>query len=439
MTTAAENEILTHVGPGTPMGELMRQYWMPALKSSELVRDGEPVRFRLLCENLIAFRDTSGRVGVMDHRCPHRCASLFFGRNEEGGIRCVYHGWKFDVDGNCLDMANVPPHQDFKHKVHAKTYKSAERNGIVYVYMGKADEAPPLPPVEVTLVPESQVNITFVHRDCNWLQGVEGELDTSHIGFLHLGTVANDDYEDGERSGNRFAVMNRTPEYVSSETDFGFMYAAYRPAEAGETYWRFGQFLFPMWTMPPIGTIAKNILTRAYVPIDDNNTMIVVIEKIGFNDMNTDSEAVRRQAPGGEFHFEPNTTEWTGRWKLKETWKNDYLVDRDMQRNLNYTGLLGFILQDQMITESMGAISDRTWEHLAPSDVAITKTRRVLVKAAQAYAKDGTLPKSARDPRCFEGVRGGWFVEQEGVDWQDGYRKQLANAPLTYDDVQAAE
>ena len=136
MTSMTDSEILTKVGAGTPMGELMRHYWLPALKSSELKADGDPVRLKLLGEQLIAFRDTSGKIGVMDHRCPHRCASLFFGRNEEGGIRCVYHGWKFDTDGNCLDMANVPPHQDFKHKVHAKAYKAAERNGLVWVYMG---------------------------------------------------------------------------------------------------------------------------------------------------------------------------------------------------------------------------------------------------------------------------------------------------------------
>jgi len=136
MTSHAENDILTQTGPGTPMGELMRQYWMPALKSSELIADGDPVRFMLMAEKLIAFRDSSGRIGVMDHRCPHRCASLFFGRNEEDGIRCVYHGWKFDVDGNCLDMANVPPHQDFKHKVKTKAYKAEERNGVVWVVYG---------------------------------------------------------------------------------------------------------------------------------------------------------------------------------------------------------------------------------------------------------------------------------------------------------------
>src|SRR6201987_3436048 len=144
MTSLQDSEILSRVGPGTPMGNLMRHYWLPALKSSELVADGDPVRFMLLGEKLIAFRDTAGRVGVMDHRCPHRCASLFLGRNEEGGIRCVYHGWKFDVAGNCVDMPSVPPDQDFKHKVKARAYQAVERAGLVWVYMGSRAN-PPLP------------------------------------------------------------------------------------------------------------------------------------------------------------------------------------------------------------------------------------------------------------------------------------------------------
>src|SRR6201991_28220 len=185
MTTQRENDPLTRVGPGTPMGELMRRYWIPAAMSSELTADGDPVRLQILCEKLIAFRDTNGKVGIMDHRCPHRCASLFFGRNEEGGIRCVYHGWKFDADGNCLDMANVPPHQDFKHKVHAKAYKAAERNGIVWVFMGEAAQAPELPAIAATMIPEGEAKIDFVMRSCNWLQGMEGDIDTSHLNFLH--------------------------------------------------------------------------------------------------------------------------------------------------------------------------------------------------------------------------------------------------------------
>src|SRR5690606_25117454 len=153
--------------PGTPMGELMRQYWIPAAKSAELTADGDSVRLMLVGEKLVDVRDSNGKVGIKDHRCPHRCASLFFGRHEDGGIRCVYHGWKFDADGNCTDMANVPPHQDFKHKVHAKAYKTAERNGIVWVFMGDQTKVPDLPPFEANLLPESEVNIWFVMRECS--------------------------------------------------------------------------------------------------------------------------------------------------------------------------------------------------------------------------------------------------------------------------------
>ena len=142
MTNAIESEQLTRVGPGTMMGELMRQYWLPAVKSSEVLAGGDPLRLMLLGEQLIAFRDHAGRVGVMDHRCPHRCASLFYGRNEEGGIRCVYHGWKYDADGNCIDMPNLTPEQDFRQKVHAKAYKVTERAGVIWVYMGRAGERP---------------------------------------------------------------------------------------------------------------------------------------------------------------------------------------------------------------------------------------------------------------------------------------------------------
>ena len=189
MTNAIESEQLTRVGPGTMMGDLMRQYWLPAAKSSEVVAGGDPLRLMLLGERLIAFRDKAGRVGVMDHRCPHRCASLFFGRNEDGGIRCVYHGWKFDADGNCIDMPNVPPDQDFRQKVHAKSYKTTERAGVIWVYMGEREAAPPMPEIEATLLPESDLSVMFTQRECNWLQALEGDIDTSHFSWLHVGSV----------------------------------------------------------------------------------------------------------------------------------------------------------------------------------------------------------------------------------------------------------
>ena len=187
-----DSEDLVRVGPGTVMGELMRQYWVPAAMSAELKADGDPMRLVLLGEKLIAFRDSSGRVGIMDHNCPHRCASLFLGRNEENGIRCIYHGWKFDADGNCVDTPNLADDPDFKNRIKAKAYQVAERNGLVWVYMGKRAEAPPLPQIEATLLPESEVTISLVQRECNWLQALEGDIDTSHFGFLHAGGIAPD-------------------------------------------------------------------------------------------------------------------------------------------------------------------------------------------------------------------------------------------------------
>jgi phenylpropionate dioxygenase-like ring-hydroxylating dioxygenase large terminal subunit len=246
MVTREENEKLTRVGPGTPMGELMRRYWIPAAMSSELAADGAPLRLMLLGEELVAFRDSQGRVGILDHACPHRCASLFYGRNEEGGLRCIYHGWKFDVEGRCLEMANVPPHQDFKAKIRATAYKTAERNGVVWTYMGPG-EPPALPAIEATLLPAQAVTFNWMQRECNWLQVLEGDLDTSHVDFLHGGARTERVFAPDDP--RRFGAINRSPEYEISETDWGTMYGAFRPADPGETYWRIAHFLFPFWTI----------------------------------------------------------------------------------------------------------------------------------------------------------------------------------------------
>ena len=240
MSKQKDSDDLVLVGPGTAMGELMRQYWIPAVMSSELERDGAPMRLMLLGEKLIAFRDSSGRVGVMDHRCPHRCASLFLGRNEENGIRCVYHGWKYDTAGNCVDMPNAPPHQDFKHKVKAKAYKAAERNGLVWVYMGAREEAPPMPGIEASLLPEAELQISFVQRECNWLQALEGDIDTSHFGFLHVGSVQPDDVP--QDSLLRWTVTNRAPEYQVTDTDYGTMYCCLSCGGGGPDLLAFRQF-----------------------------------------------------------------------------------------------------------------------------------------------------------------------------------------------------
>ena len=424
MTVPEDNELLTRVGPGTPMGRLMREYWMPAALSSELVADGPPLRLMLLGEKLIAFRDSAGRVGVMDHRCPHRCASLFYGRNEQGGLRCVYHGWKFDVAGKCLEMPNVPAHQSFADKVAAKAYRAVERNGLVWAYLGSRVEAPPLPALEPAMVAEADLEIEFVQRDCNWLQGVEGELDTSHIGFLHFGAVRGETIDAGIL--NKFAMVNRAPDHLAQETGYGAIYAAHRPAEAGSTYWRFGQFLFPIWTMPPIAPLPENVFARGYVPMDDEHTMIVQLARRGVYRREQTANIV---GASRSRHFLPNTTDWFGRWRLTGNRGNDHLIDRAVQRRESFTGIEGVQMQDQAVQEGMGAIVDRSLEHLAPSDMMVARVRRLLLRAVRALDESGALPPAAADPACQSGVRGGHFLAPEGVDWLAAYAAELAAPP----------
>jgi phthalate 4,5-dioxygenase len=436
MSKQKDSEDLVRIGPGTVMGEMMRQYWIPAAMSSELERDGAPTRLMLLGERLIAFRDSSGRVGIMDHRCPHRCASLFLGRNEEGGIRCVYHGWKFDAAGNCVDMPNTPPHQDYKEKVKAKAYKVAERNGLVWVYMGDRAKAPPLPGIEASLLPEGDLQIVFAQRECNWLQALEGDIDTSHFGFLHAGSVAPDDVPADNLI--RYTVTNRAPEYHVTDTDWGTMYAAYRPAEANRTYWRFANFLFPFWTQTPQGAFDR-VNSRAWVPMDDTHTMFV---SLTWKNLPASRAGLShtRNLPGSKLtmDFVPNTTDWHGRWRLAGNQGNDWLIGREAQKSGGiYTGIVGIQAQDQAITESMGPVIDHGFEHLGPSDKMITRTRQRLLRAARALRKDGTVPPGVDDPDIFVNVRSGDFLADEKIGWRDAYEAQLGAAmrPL----AQAAE
>jgi phthalate 4,5-dioxygenase oxygenase subunit len=424
MTSLRENEALAGVGPGTPVGELMRQYWIPAALSTEFVADGDPVRLLLLGEQLIGFRDSTGQVGIMDHRCPHRCASLFFGRNEEGGIRCVYHGWKFDVNGNCVDMANVPPHQDFKHKVHAKSYRTQERAGLIWVFMGDQAKVPALPGLEALGLDGDDLQVSLFQRECNWLQALEGDIDTSHVEFLHGGTRTVEDYAPDDP--RRFGAIHRDPEYAVTETEWGVMYGAHRPAEPGDVYWRVAHFLFPFWTMTPAGKFDTYVHARAWVPMDDRHTMAVGIRKKGSR--LEDLESVGKGLVVGNEPKLPNTTDWFGRWRLAGNARNDYFIDRAAQKADIYSGITGVTLQDQAMTESMGAIVDRTFEHLAPSDRMIAATRRRILLAAQAQQRDGSRPPASDRPEAFYGARGGYYVAPENVNWIDAYNERLDRA-----------
>jgi len=424
MAAEHQDEILTRVGPGTPMGRLMREYWIPACGSGELAAGAAPMRLMLLGEKLVAFRDQAGRVGIMDHRCPHRCASLFYGRNEEGGLRCIYHGWKYDVTGRCLEMPNVPPQHAFADKVRARAYKTAERNGIVYAYMGERAEAPPLPSNEPLLLPERAARIAWVLRECNWLQALEGDIDTSHVAFLHEGSVLPEAYP--REAPQRFGLMNRAPEIHVADTEWGTMYAGRWPADAGNAYYRLAQFIFPFWTMVPNGDFERNVVTRAWIPLDDTHTMFLSVTwEAGATPIVTRRQNVRGAEGPSAFKFLPNTTGWFGRWRLAQNASNDYEIDREAQRTRSYTGIEGIHLQDQAVTESMGEIVDRSFENLAVSDLMVTRTRRRLLLAARAHAEQGTVPPCVDQPEICLGAHSGGFVAPARLSWREAYAQEL--------------
>lgn len=433
-----DSEDLTRVGPGTLMGTFMRQYWMPACLSSELEADGDPVRLMILCEKLIAFRDSTGRVGIMDHRCPHRCASLFMGRNEESGIRCVYHGWKFDVDGKCVDMPSVPARMDFKEKVHAKAYKTHEANGLVWVYMGEnQDSPPPLPEIEATMQPGAE--IWCLQRDCNWLQALEGDIDTSHVGFLHVGMLDADDLD--ENHPMRPTVLDRAPEYEVQQSDWGVMYGAHRPNDDGQKSWRVAHYMFPFWTQTPNNRFATRAIARAWVPMDDEHSMLFDIT-CGVDAGNPAYNSKLKDGTPlfGPLQYAPNTTDWYGRWRAPDSEANDWGIDRASQRdNTQFTGIANITMQDQAVTESMGAITDHSFENLAPTDQMIARVRRRALLAARAFAKNGTPPPGVEDPGIYYRARAGSFLHDPNDSLENAYATALTKAVRWPEKTSAAE
>ena len=415
-----ENELLSRVGSGTPMGELMRQYWVPAGLSSELPEpDCPPVRIKLLGEELVAFRDTDGRVGLIDNACPHRRASLFFGRNEECGLRCVYHGWKFDVNGNCVDMPSEPAESNFKDKVKIKAYPVQERGGILWTYMGPRQTPPPLPELEANMIEDSQINLFM--RECNWMQALEGDIDTVHAAFLHSGlNKAEEVPQDGWR---RYSLGNRAAKYSVTDTDFGTMYGAYRPAEEDSYYWRIANFLFPFYTMTPTGVLGREIRVRAWVPIDDTHTFGISMGR-------------RTRTQGrGETEQMPNGTGWYDRFRVVADNTNDFLIDRAQQREVTYSGLPSITVEDQAVTTSMGSISDRDQEHLGTSDSMIIKTRRRVINAARDFM-EGVTPPGVDNPEVY-GVRsGGVVLPRDTKDWVEA-TKELRTSWVVHPELEA--
>ena len=424
MLSVEDNELICRTGPGTPMGNLMREYWVPCMLSSELPSpDSDPVRVLILGERLIAFRDTRGAIGLMAHNCPHRGASLYCGRNEENGLRCVYHGWKFDVDGNCVDMPNEPAESDsrpaersgawIKSKVKAVAYPTKERNGVVWAYLGPRREPPPLPDIEGNMV--EGATATAVQHECNWLQVGEGAVDTSHAGFLHFGALNPDDYPD--RSFSRYLLVNRAPKYAVVDTNVGVTYGGYRAVDDDHDFWRIANFLLPFYTMNPQGMLGAGAQGwQARVPMDDTHML-----SIGFAGPRRPRPTTNGQAPSGlSRQLLPNTTDWYGRFRQVSSLANDFMIDRDLQRRREgpngYTGIQGVGRQDQAVTTSMGPIYDRSQEHLGSSDSMIIRVRRRLLNTVKAHVENGITPPGVDNPEWYR-IRSGSCLLPKGVDW----------------------
>jgi phenylpropionate dioxygenase-like ring-hydroxylating dioxygenase large terminal subunit len=423
MLKREENELICRVGPGTPMGNFMREYWVPALLSSELPStDSDPVRVLLLGEKLIAFRDTNGQVGLLDHACPHRGASLYFGRNEECGLRCVYHGWKFDASGNCVDMPNEPAESDFKTKVKAKAYPTQERGGIVWTYMGPRSQPPPLPDLEANMDPEAAESVRCTQLNSNWLQILEGDIDTTHVGFLHYGALKAEDQPPG--SFSEYQLRTKPAYFEVIDTEGGSAYGASRPAEPGQIYWRIAQWCFPFYTFTPPGVLGTKKGGSARVPMDDEHTMTFSMQ-LRRRLPNTGPGSTPGQGPVMG-NMQPNTNDWYGRFRPVQEMSNDFLIDREAQRknvgSAGYTGIQGIAMQDAAMTGSMGGVMDRTREHLGSTDAMVIRVRRRLIAAVQAYMRTGAVPPGVDDPEVYRVRSGGVFLP-EGADWVESTRE----------------
>ena len=414
MLTKEENAILTRVTGDAPMGGIMRRHWLPACLSEEVAEpDCDPVKIRLLGEDLVAFRDSDGRVGVLDEFCPHRKASLAFGRNEECGLRCLYHGWKFDVDGNTVDMSSEPGESTLKEKVKQKAYPTHEAAGFIWVYMGPANEMPAFDPPVFQPTPDTRISISKVIVDCNWAQILEGAIDSAHSSTLHSSDMLPARVDGAKANDNNWLrpSTDKAPRLFVDRTAFGFRYSAIRrPINNAAThdYVRTTLFIAPYTVQIPSNNMYN--IAILHVPMDDTHTAFHFIAWGGADTPSTESW---RKFLHGQVGIDVDKS-----FRKVRTLANNYLQDRQWMRLGNFTGVPGIPNQDIVMWETIGAIADRSDEILGASDLAIVEFRRQMVEAAQSFARTGKAigAHEHRVPHgklhSFEGV------VPNGYDWR---------------------
>jgi phenylpropionate dioxygenase-like ring-hydroxylating dioxygenase large terminal subunit len=375
------------------MGNLFREFYLPVLLAEELPGpDCDPVRITILGEQLVAFRDTEGRVGLLDEACPHRTASLYFGRNEERGLRCTYHGWKFDVTGQCVDMPNEPATSNFKNKIRAAAYPVVERGGVVWAHLGGRVGRPSgaaVPDLEWTLIPDENRYITKVLVDCNYLQAMEGDIDSSHTAFLHSRPDNTVDRGSASQFRNeqlrRFSFADKSPRFFTVQSDNGMHVGARRNADDDHWYWRITQWMLPTYSLIPREE-GHLLQCNMRVPIDDGRHWFFRTQYHPSRPLTADE--LDEFANGGNVfqHKIPGT------YLPTQTVANDFLIDRGVQRASTYSGIKGIPTQDQSVTITMGPIADRSREHLGTTDAAIIASRRRLIDSARSLAAGHEVP-----------------------------------------------
>ncbi len=427
MLSHEDNQTLVRVGPGSAMGALMRLYWIPFLPSSDLVKDGQPQRVRLLGEDLLAFRDTEGRIGLVDHACPHRGAPLVFGRNEDCGLRCVYHGWKFGVDGATMEMPAEPADTRLKDKVRIKAYVCRERNGMVWAYMGPDQASPPeLPMLEWNLVPEERVFVSLRVQECNWLQAVEGEIDSAHAAILHGRIDSKGAISDW------IAKRDLRPAFECQRQDFGMSIASRRKLDEEKSYWRVNQFMLPFYTLVPPQSKFPELSGHAWVPIDDENTLCIMFsyhpaQKFydKTRELFTQGHAGRETGHASQNAYNPKSpTEPFARYWTKFNLANAFLFNYDAQTKTWFSGLPGLWVQDAACQSGVAPIYDRTREHLGVSDTGVAMTRRLLLETVRNLRTQGTAPQGVKDPATFM-VRAVSLTLPAGDSWQESGREHM--------------
>jgi phthalate 4,5-dioxygenase len=379
-----QNAALTRTGAGTPMGDLLRRYWIPALIATELPEpDCPPIRAPLLGEKLVAFRDSEGRIALVDEFCAHRRVSLWFGRNEECGLRCAYHGWKFDVTGQCVDLPSEPEDSGVRQRMRIKSYPCIEQGGVIWAYMGPPELRPPPPGLEWSLTPAPQRFISKRFEACNFMQALEGGIDSSHVGFLHRGQ-----FRRGETASQQIGAMieGDSPVFEIEPYDGGLLIAARRKV-ADQYYWRVTPWIAPFHQLVPRRHDSSPIFGHSWVPIDDEHCWAW---SYGYHPDRALTRAELADYRNGGGIFEKTLP---GAFVPVANKDNHYLMDRNAQvAGIDFSGIAGIAAQDSSLQESMGKIVDRSLENLVATDRAIVMTRRSLLGAIAANRTGAPLP-----------------------------------------------